>query len=162
MKLIVTGSPGTGKTTIARKLAKKLKCEYVNERELALEEGIGKIDHDSNELVLPLNALKRVVSEKFKKNNVVMEGHVLCEIRVKVDAIVVLRVHPEILESRLEARGYNAEKTQDNVFCEGIEYCTKHALRNYGKKRVIEVQNEKDIKETLNNIILGLKNHEIM
>ena len=162
MKLIVTGSPGTGKTTVARKLAKKLKCRYVNERELALEKGIGKIDHDSNELVLPLTALKRVASEKFREENIVMEGHVLCEVRLKVDAVIVLRVHPEILESRLEARGYNAEKTQDNVFCEGIEYCTKHALRNYGKKRVIETRNEKEIKETLNNIILELKNREIL
>jgi len=163
MKLVVTGSPGTGKTTIAKKLARKLKCKYINEHELALEKGFGKFDHKTSELVLALKDLKKYASQALEENkNLVLEGHVLCEIRLKVDAVIVLRVHPEILEERLEARGYNAEKTQDNVFCEGIDYCKKHALRKYGKRKLIEVRNEKEIKETLNHILKELREREII
>ncbi len=157
MKLIITGSPGTGKTTISKKLAKKLKCRVLNEHDFALEKGIGKFDHDASELVVPLPKLRSAVSELLKKEkDIVLEGHLLCEVKLQVDAVVVLRVHPEILESRLEARGYNAVKTQDNVFCEGIDYCTKHAVRKYGGRKVIEVRNEKGIKETLSIILKDL------
>jgi len=161
MKLIITGSPGTGKTTVARKLAKKLKCRAVNEYDFALEKGIGKFDHEESELVVPLPLLRSELSKLLKKEkDVVLEGHLLCEVKLPVDAVVVLRVHPEILESRLESRGYNAVKTQDNVFCEGIDYCKKHALRKYGKNKVIEVRNEKGIKETLSNILKELNGAE--
>ena len=158
MKLIITGSPGTGKTTVAKKLAKKLKYKAVNEHDLALEKGIGKYDHTAGELIVPLNDLRREATKLLgREKNIVLEGHLLCEVKLEADAVVVLRVHPEILEARLEAKGYKAEKLQDNVFCEGIDYCLKHALRKHGKSKVFEIRNEKGIKETLSNIVRELK-----
>ena len=163
MKLIITGSPGTGKTTIAKKLARRVKCKYINEHDLALKKGFGKFDHQQGELVVPLNDLRREARRIIEKEkNIILEGHLFCEIRLPVDAAIVLRVHPEILESRLEARGYNDVKIQDNVFCEGIDYCKKHALRKYGKKKLVEVRNEKGIKETLNNILSELRERELI
>ncbi|HDH07219.1 MAG TPA: AAA family ATPase, partial [Thermoproteales archaeon] len=35
MKILVTGTPGVGKTTIARRLAQLLKLEYINVNEIA-------------------------------------------------------------------------------------------------------------------------------
>jgi len=70
---------------------------------------------------------------------------------------VLLRVHPEILQERLERKGYNDVKIMDNVFCEGIDYCKKHVFRRYKRDKVIEVKNEKGIKETLHIIIKELK-----
>ena len=32
--LIVTGSPGTGKTTVAKRMAKKLKADYIDVNEI--------------------------------------------------------------------------------------------------------------------------------
>jgi adenylate kinase len=163
MKLILTGSPGTGKTTIAKRLAKKLDCVVVNEKDLALEKGIGKWDHADSELVIPLGALKKAASAELKKHKkIILEGHILCEVKLPVDAVILLRAHPELLEARLDHRGYKAEKIQDNVFCEGIDYCKKHALRKYGLKRIIEVRNEKGIKETLSNILKELKERKII
>ena len=158
MRLVITGSPGTGKTTIGKMLARRLKAGYVNEHDLALEKGIGKYDHDNAELVVPLKDLRRETIALLSKNkDIVLEGHMLCEVRLPADAVIVLCVHPEILEARLEAKGYKAEKLQDNVFCEGIDYCKKHALRKYGKGKVVEVRNEKGIKETLSSIIMELR-----
>lgn len=163
MRLVLTGSPGTGKTTIAKMLARKLKCTLVNERDLALQKRFGKWDHVNSELVIPLKELRRAASKLLAKNkNTILEGHILCEVRLNVDAVIVLRVHPEILESRLEAKGYSAEKIQDNVFCEGIDYCKKHSLRKYGKRKVIEIWNEKEIKETLSNIVSELRERKLI
>ncbi|HIH16566.1 MAG TPA: AAA family ATPase [Candidatus Diapherotrites archaeon] len=161
MKVAITGSPGVGKTSVARLLAKRLKCPWLNERAFAVKKGIGAWDVRENEFVVPLAALRRELNLELRRRgrhqHLVVEGHLLCETRLDVDVVVVLRVHPEVLEARLEHRGYRAEKIQDNVFCEGIDYCLKHALRKYGKKKVLEVQAKKGIKETMQHIISGLR-----
>ena len=160
MRIVITGSPGTGKTSVAKVLAEELGCGAVNEKEFALEKGIGKWDSESNELVVPLELLEKELNRLLHNTkDIIIEGHLLCEIKLKVDCCIVLRLDPEVLESRLGRRSYSEEKIQDNVFCEGIDYCKKHALRNYEKKIVLEVESKKSIKETTRHIIskLGLR-----
>jgi len=158
MRIIITGSPGVGKTKAGYALGKKIKHKVLNEKQFALDKKIGKWDVEENELVIPLEEFGKGLNKLFaKEKDIIVEGHLLCELKLKADYIVVIRVHPELLETRLESRGYTAEKVQDNVFCEGIDYCKKHVLRNYGEKKVVEVQSGKTIKETLDRIIMGLK-----
>src|SRR3989338_4084720 len=138
MRIIFTGSPGTGKTAVAKLLGKRLKCKVLNEHDFCMGKGIGKFEH--SELVVPLGKFQKALNAELKKHkSIIVEGHLLCEIKLKADAVVLLRLHPELLEARLERRGYNAEKIQDNVFCEGIDYCKKHLSRNYRRSRIIEV-----------------------
>ncbi len=158
MRIMVTGSPGVGKTRIAKALGKSLKCRVVNEKEFAVEQAIGKWDSQNEELVVPLGKLQKALNQVLgREKNLIVEGHLLCETKLKVDAVVVLRLHPELLQARLEGGGYIAEKIQDNVFCEGIDYCKKHILRRYPEKKVLEVECKKTIKETTNHIIRELE-----
>jgi len=158
MKIGITGSPGVGKSTVSKLLGQAFKAKVLNEKEFALKEGIGEFDTIENELVVPLNKLEAKLNEFLKKEeNIVVEGHMLCEIKADFDYLAVIKCNPEILEMRLEERGYKAEKIQDNVFCEGIDYCKKRIARNYPEKRIIEVKSGKTIKETLDKILKGLK-----
>ncbi len=158
MKLLITGSPGVGKTTIAKAVGKKLKCRVLNELQFALEKKIGKWDVEENELIIPLRRIERALNQELKKEkNLVVEGHTLCETKLNVDFVILIRTDPEILEARLEKKGYKAEKVQDNVFCEGIDYCKKHAERRYRKKKIIEVYPKRTVKETAGSIINELK-----
>ena len=158
MRIIITGSPGVGKTTVAKALSKTIKCLAYNEKTMALEKGIGKWDEKENELVIPLEPFAEMLNKFLsEQKNTIIEGHMLCELKLKADYIILIRVDPEILESRLEERNYTEEKVQDNVFCEGIDYCKKHIERNYPKEKILEVQSGKTIKETLDKIIIGLK-----
>jgi len=158
MRLIITGTPGVGKTTLARLLSKKLGCLAYNEKTLALEKKIGKWNEKENELVIPLEPFAKMLDAFLsKQKNAVIEGHLLCELKLKADYVILIRVHPELLESRLQERNYTEEKIQDNVFCEGIDYCKKHVERNYPKEKIVEIQSGKTIKETLDKIIKGLK-----
>ena len=158
MRILITGTPGVGKTAIAKRLGAALGFKVVNEKEFALKEGIGEFDAAENELVVPLKKLE-VRLNKFlaKHKDVIVEGHLLCEIKAKADAVVLLTCDPERLASRLELRGYNEVKIQDNVFCEGIGYCRKQVKRNYPKSRAIEACGGKDIKETLYDIVVKLR-----
>ncbi|MDP6671202.1 MAG: AAA family ATPase [archaeon] len=158
MRIIITGSPGVGKTSISKALGKGLKYKVVNEKAFAVENGIGKWDSKNEELVVPLGKLQKALNQALEKEkDLIVEGHLLCETKLKVDAVIVLRLHPELLQARLGERSYSAEKIQDNVFCEGIDYCKKHVLRRYPAKKVLEVDCKKTIKETTAHILRELK-----
>ena len=158
MRLLVTGTPGVGKTAVSKELGKRLKCKVVNEMEFALKEGIGTWDGIENELEVPVKKLENNLNRYLKKqDNVIVEGHLLCETKLKVDFAVVIRLHPEVLEVRLENKGYRPDKIMDNVFCEGIDYCKKRLVRKYPAKKIIEVRSGKNIKETALIITKRLK-----
>ncbi len=158
MRILITGTPGVGKTAVAKRLGEALGFRVLNEREFALREGIGEFDAQENELVVPLEKLEEKLNKFLaRQDNVIVEGHLLCEIRANADAVILVACDPERLASRLELRGYGEVKVQDNVFCEGVGYCRKHCLRNYPKAKVIEASNNKDIKETLHDIVVKLR-----
>ena len=158
MRLLVTGTPGVGKTSVSKELGKRLKCRVVNEMEFALQKGIGKWDGVENELEVPVKKLEKELNAYLKKqDNVILEGHLLCETKLKVDFAVVIRLDPELLEMRLENKKYRPEKVMDNVFCEGIDYCRKHLAKRYPAGKMAEVRSGKNIKETALIIIRKLK-----
>ena len=158
MRLLVTGTPGVGKTSVSKELGKRLKCSVVNEMEFVVQNGIGTWNNAENELEVPVKKLENGLNSYLKKHNkVILEGHLLCETKLKVDFAVLIRLDPELLEMRLENKRYKPEKIMDNVFCEGIDYCKKHLVRKYPTKKIIEVRSGKNIKETALIIIRKLK-----
>ena len=154
---MVTGSPGTGKTTLAKNLAKALGIKAINEKDFALQNKIGSFNEE-NELEIPLKELENKANSYLSKTKgIVLEGHVLCETKLNVDKVILIRVNPELLEMRLEKRNYTPEKIMDNVFVEGIDYCKKHLLRNYSKDKIIEIESRRTSKETLEAVLEALK-----
>ena len=157
MKIVITGCPGTGKTTIAKFLVKSLKAEYLNEKEFALKQGIAELEED--EIVIDEKKLEQKINFYIKNlKSVVLEVHILCENKLKDDRIFVLETEPERIELRLASRkSYSDEKIQDNVFCQGIDYCKKKALKAYGKKKVILVNSSGNVEQTAKTILNKLR-----
>ncbi|PIN99311.1 MAG: hypothetical protein COT90_00060 [Candidatus Diapherotrites archaeon CG10_big_fil_rev_8_21_14_0_10_31_34] len=166
MKIIITGTPGTGKTVIAGKLGKKLEYKVINEKDFALKTKSGKqtfskslikkSSQANKEIEIDTKKFEKKINEFLKeKDNLVLEGHVLCEMKINVDKIFVLRTKREILEKRLKKKKYNEVKIQDNLFCEEIDYCSKKALKNY--KKVTEIMNEKTLNSSIQKIIKKIK-----
>jgi adenylate kinase len=139
-RIIITGTPGTGKTVIACALCKILKAKLFDVNEIVKRKKLYSRIEDGC-LVVDLKALKTELDEAFKAaNNVVAEGHVLCELPVKADYVFVLRTRPDKLRERLERKGWNDKKIEDNVEAEILDYCTIHALRNYKNAKVFEIE----------------------
>jgi broad-specificity NMP kinase len=153
---LVTGTPGTGKTAVARALAKKFNGIWVNELDFARKNKIGRRLPDG-EWEIPLPQLKRklVAFLKKQKKPVFLDGHVLCEIRLPVDYCFVLTCTPAILEKRLRKRKYSELTVLDNTAAEQNGYCLRLATRLFGRK-VKKVSTNQQLRQTLRTIAATL------
>ncbi|MEK6982436.1 MAG: AAA family ATPase [Candidatus Micrarchaeota archaeon] len=125
--IIITGTPATGKSTIAKVLTKRLGYELID---------VKKITKDKEVDVLKLRRkLLQIIKEKNKNGkDIIIENHLLCEISLPANIVFVLRTEPGLLKRRMQKRGYSNQKIDDNLLCEMLDYCTQKALDNYKSK----------------------------
>ena len=127
MKIIITGTPCTGKTLVAKILGKKLKLPVTHINEFIKKKKIGMKKGKEIEVYLP--KLKKELSNI----NGIIESHLLCEFSIPNSIVFVLRCNPHILEKRMKKRRYSATKIRENLECEALDYCTQLAEKNYSK-----------------------------
>ena len=73
MRILLTGTPGVGKKTIAKALGKKLKYRVINEKEFAVNNAIGLWSVESEELFVPIGKLQKGLSALLaKQDNVII------------------------------------------------------------------------------------------
>jgi adenylate kinase len=133
--IFITGTPCTGKTTVSEKLSDKLGCKLIKINDLAIENDfVLGIDDEKGYKVIDIPALNGKVSEIISAADelLVFEGHLahLCD---GADKVIVLRVRPEILHERLEARSYSESKIRENLEAEVMGVCTAEAFEIYGE-----------------------------
>ncbi|MCD6414050.1 MAG: AAA family ATPase [Candidatus Diapherotrites archaeon] len=147
--LVITGTPGTGKTTLADNLGELLDLSVVHTNDIVKKKKLFTGVEDGS-LIVKLPALKR----ELKNFKGIAEGLVLCE--MKLDGVaLVLRTRPEVLEERLKARGYHEGKIRENVEAEALDYCAIKARQNY--KRVFEVDtSDRTPADTVEHVLLIL------
>lgn len=131
MRIVITGSPGTGKSEISKKLSKRLGLELVDIKNIVNLKKLRGKRHDVN-----LKHLSRTLTFLKYKKNYLIEGHLACEIKLPMDFIFVLRTHPAILRRRLAKRKYNKKKLEENLLAEMLDYCTQRVEQEYKKKPI--------------------------
>ncbi|RJS88969.1 hypothetical protein CW700_05995 [Candidatus Bathyarchaeota archaeon] len=143
MIIVVTGTPGVGKSTISRLLARRLEALHVDLSVLALKEGlILGWDEKRETAVADLQLLKAHLEEMASLDRtLVVEGHYAPEVvdPERATFIFVLRKDPWRLKEELEARGYGREKVAENVAAEVLDVCLMEAVSTYGEDRVSEI-----------------------
>lgn len=127
-RIVITGVPGTGKTTLSDEVGGKLGLEVTHVdsgflRSHDLVEGTSRGGEDTVDL-------KELQKTLFEVKGV-LESHLLCEFELPKSTVIVLRCDPEILRERLEGRGYSEKKVRENLECEALDYCTQLAESNY-------------------------------
>jgi len=129
--VIVTGTPGTGKTELAKEIAKK-GFEYVDANKIIEEnklvESFDK-KRDTNvvdEKKLSDAFVKLIKSRKAAK--LIIDSHMSHCIPAKyVDACIVTKCGLKVLKKRLEKKGYSKEKVRENLDAEIFDVCLNEA-----------------------------------
>lgn len=133
MRVAVTGTPGTGKTTATERVETSLDVVHLNDliREAGLATGT---DPDRGSLVADLDATERQFADR---EDLLVESHLAH--RLPADRVVVLRCHPETLERRLVERGEGTESARENAEAEALDIVLSEAVDRHGRDSVYEV-----------------------
>jgi broad-specificity NMP kinase len=135
--LVITGTPGSGKTTLARALSKRIKdSELIQTNEIVREKGLFSSYSSDGARIVKLALLKRELERRIRtsgKQTVIIEGHLLCEIAIRGASAIVVREHLQTIKSRLLRRGYGIAKARENIISEAIDYCGERSAQNYKK-----------------------------
>lgn len=163
--IVVSGTPGTGKTRFGRLLAHKLGVNSINITEFARQRNLIKsYDRRRRTFVVNESRLRRTLERYLTslKEKTVVEGHYSSSLvpTSLADIVFVLRCNPEILRRRLRRRGYTETKIRENVEAEVLDICLSETVTKHGLKKVAEIDTstepiEKCVEEAL--LILARK-----
>ncbi|MFB6245024.1 MAG: adenylate kinase family protein [Candidatus Nanohaloarchaea archaeon] len=118
MKVAITGTPGTGKTSVSERLEG---FRTVHLTDFVRERGLGA---GNEPIEVDVDAMRESLSEL--EGDLVFEGHLAH--RAEVDYCVVLRCEPEKLRERLSKRDYDQEKIEENLEAEALDQILQEAV----------------------------------
>lgn len=154
--ILITGTPGTGKSTLAAELAQKTNLKYVNIGEIAKD---GQLFEGWDEQYqCPILDEDRVIDELeevMSAGGNIVDYHG-CEFFPErwFDIVFVLRTDNSVLYERLENRGYSGKKLEDNIQCEIFQTILDEARDSYKVDIVHELpsNNPEDLEDNLEKI----------
>jgi len=133
--IIVTGSPGVGKSVISKALSARLGCEFLESGVFFRSVGALRPDPSgrSSDIVDERLALESIRGFVLSREGcfVVSTLHPtlwLDNIQDHVISIILLRCHPMILLSRLESRSWGRAKILENVIAESFNVIAEELL----------------------------------
>jgi adenylate kinase len=126
MRIALTGTPGTGKTSVAALLPYRvidINAIVKGGLNLGIDPARGCLEAD-------MEGIEMKLAEMDTDELTILEGHFS---HYFADEAVVLRLAPSDLRKRLEARGYSKAKIQENlesealdvILVEAVEFCKR-------------------------------------
>ena len=139
--IVISGVPGTGKSTVTSILSETLGWEKVDLSKAAIRYGLVlEEDRERGTYVIDEDAVRSWVRRKASEGPLIIDSHygeiVDDDILLK---LFVLRLRPDILLDRLLKRGWHPRKVAENVEAELIGVCTTNALEEHPREKVCEI-----------------------
>jgi adenylate kinase len=134
MIISISGTPKTGKTSVAKALAKKLMWKLVNLNDLAKEKRLYLgYDKSRKSRIVDIGKLKSEVRKLSRSHkNLILESHYSHD--MPCDMIIILRTNPAELRRRMRKAGWSKKKIEENTEAEIMGIVREEALENTGKK----------------------------
>ena len=140
--IIISGTPGTGKTTLAIWLSKKLKIPRLDLHDYYKQISMG-YDHSGKCYDIDIKKFEQLVRKKIKESALIVDTHIAHLLpRELVDLCIVTTCsNLKKLESRLKERKYSKKKVRENLDSEIFQICLNEAKER--KHDVIVVDTSK-------------------
>jgi len=140
--ILITGTPGTGKSTLAELVLESTGLHYINVSELVKERGLHEgFDQEFQSYILDDDKVVDELEDMISKGGNLVDFH-SCDLFPErwFDLVLVLRTDNTILYDRLEKRGYLQKKITENIDCEIFQVILEEARESYPNEIVIELQ----------------------
>lgn len=143
--ILVTGTPGCGKTSTCELLQRRLKdANYYNISDFAQQhECYDGYDEARKSHIVDEDRLLDELEPLMRKGGAIVDWHVndIFPERL-IDLVVVLRTDNTVLYDRLKSRGYHEAKIQENIDAEIMGVVIQDAQDSYEKEIVVELQSD--------------------
>jgi adenylate kinase len=133
-QVALTGTPGTGKTSVAEAVGDRLDIDVINLNARIREEGLyTERDEERDSLIADNDAIEEYLGDWSG----LLDSHLAHQF--DADAVIVLRCGPDELTERLEARGEPESKAAENAESEALDIVLSEAVRRHGEENVYEI-----------------------
>ncbi|KAI5645032.1 AAA domain-containing protein [Phthorimaea operculella] len=142
--ILITGTPGVGKSTICRMLAEKTNFQWREVSKLAEEHNcLDEYDPEYQCPFLNEDKLLDIMEGMMAKGGNIVDYHG-CEFFPErwFDGVFVIRTNNTTLYDRLAERGYTGKKLEDNIQCEIFETLLEEAQSSYKPEIITQLQND--------------------
>jgi adenylate kinase len=133
--ILVSGTPATGKTAYAKKLAKEKGYKYIDVNRLIAKYNLSEgMDRKRNSKIIDTEKLNRVLievidKEKKKQKGIVIDSHLSHYLPSDyADLCIITKCSLPTLKKRLQKRGYSENKIRENLDAEIFDTCASEAM----------------------------------
>jgi len=153
--ICITGTPGTGKTSVAEILRKRgWMIIHLNEHieEMGLFE---EWDLERESWIVDEEKLRDHFLSLELDDHTIVESHLSHFLPCK--KVIVLRAHPKELERRLAGKGYGERKIRENIEAEALDVILVEALESCEEVHEIDTTSKtpEEVADLVEDVIRG-------
>ena len=154
--IIITGTPGTGKTVLAKKLANLLNFTYIDVN-LIIKTNKLSLNYDKKRstYIINTNKLNRILISLVKNTNksLIIDSHLSHYLPSKlVDLCIVTKCDLKVLIKRLRKRKYSLNKIRENIDSEIFDICLNEAIEDNHNIMIIDTSKKINYKKIVKKI----------